>query len=342
MNLLDTGTYLAGEVVLLESEGNGAGEFADIQHPEKTFLDRTGLYPVRWTLEEQGPVYAQFGYRQQIRHATVLQQIRVYKNIRRIDFLTSLLNWDGILYREYRELFPVAGEDTAVTYEVPYGRVRVGKDEIRGAAGERYTTPCADMHPRSVLNWISASGPRAGVTLSSSVVVWDYKDPLQPENGKAVLQPILLASRRSCHWEGNEYLQTGDHTYRFIFTSHKPGWQNGWQQGVQANHTLTAVVDPLPVKGARLPETLSFFGVSGDPLHITAIKRQEEGEGVIIRWVEPEGKRANSILHSFFPLKHVAQTNLLEQDPAQIPAAKHEITVTTKGFEIKTLQLQIE
>ncbi len=340
VNLLDTGEYFAGEVVLLESVGNGAGEFGDIQQPGKIFLDRTGRHPVRWTLEEQGPVYLQYGYRQQIRHATVLQEVRIYKDIKRIDFRTSLLNWDGTLYREYRELFPVAGEDAPVTYEVPYGRVRVGRDEIRGAAGERYTPPCTEMHPRSILNWISASGPRAGVTLSSSVVAWDYKDPLRPEDGQTVLQPILLASRKSCHGEGNEYLQTGDHAFRFSFTSHRPGWKNGWRQGVQANHPLTAVVDPVPVKGARLPETLSFFGVSGDPLNVTAIKRQEEGEGVIIRWVEPEGETGHSVLHSFFPLRSVSQTNLLERDPVRMPFAKHEITVTTKGFEIITIQLE--
>ena len=37
-----------------------------------------------------------------------------------------------------------------------------------GAAGERYTTPCADVHPRGIGNWISASNETFGVTLSST------------------------------------------------------------------------------------------------------------------------------------------------------------------------------
>jgi hypothetical protein len=34
-----------------------------------------------------------------------------------------------------------------------------------------------------------------------------------------------LASRRSCHGEGNWYLQEGDHHYRFSVTSHAAGWR---------------------------------------------------------------------------------------------------------------------
>ena len=42
---------------------------------------------------------------------------------------------------------PLNMENAQLVYEVPYGVSEVGKDEIAGAAGERYLTPVADIHP---------------------------------------------------------------------------------------------------------------------------------------------------------------------------------------------------
>ena len=50
----------------------------------------------------------------------------------------DLLNWDAVLYREYRLMWPLAFQRSSVSYEVPFGALTVGKDEMPGAAGERY------------------------------------------------------------------------------------------------------------------------------------------------------------------------------------------------------------
>jgi alpha-mannosidase len=139
-----------------------------------------------------------------------------------------LLNWEGVLYREFRMALPLNMTDGQVAYEVPFGVVEVGKDEIEGAAGERYKTPCKDVHPRGIENWIGASNADFGVTMSSSVAVADWIDPTDNPVKNQILQPILIASRLSCH-HGKEMntLQTGNHYFKFSVTSHKPGWING-------------------------------------------------------------------------------------------------------------------
>lgn len=50
----------------------------------------------------------------------------------------DLLNWDAVLYREYRLMWPLAFQRSSVSYEVPFGALTVGEDEMPGAAGERY------------------------------------------------------------------------------------------------------------------------------------------------------------------------------------------------------------
>ena len=134
------------------------------------------------------------------------------------------MNWDGTMFREFRMAMPLQIQNGEVAYEAPFGVVEVGKDEMAGAAGERYEVACKYLHPRGIENWISASGDEFGLTLSSSVVALDYMDPTDKGLTNTILQPILLASRRSCHGEGNDYHQTGNHSFSFSVTSHKPGW----------------------------------------------------------------------------------------------------------------------
>ncbi len=140
VELLKTGKILGGDVFTMKSVGNGAGEFADVQQPEMEGFDKVSNYSPSWETEMTGPVFTSLKMRQPVRNAVVETRLIVYNDLKRIDFETALLNWDGLLYREYRFAMPLNMKNGKVSYEVPFGVLEVGKDEIEGAAGERYTT----------------------------------------------------------------------------------------------------------------------------------------------------------------------------------------------------------
>ena len=311
--ILDVSKFSGGEIFTMKSEGNGAGEFADVQQPTMEGFDKTGNYETKWELIENGPVFSKFKMRQQIRNAVVDQKIILYKKIKRIDFQTDLLNWEGVLYREYRMALPIKMNDGQVSYETAYGVSEVGKDEIEGAAGERYITECKDIHPRGIENWIGVSNDEFGVTLSSSAAVADYIDPTENPSGNTILQPLLLASRRSCHGEGNEYLQTGDHHYSFSFMSHNSGWKNGFAFGKQANEKLQVVVNPKKYADASLPEEKSFFSVNGENVIISAIKKGDDDNSTVLRFYDISGKDSGIQLNCFLDIKESFHTNLIEE-----------------------------
>ncbi|MBT5425808.1 MAG: hypothetical protein HOK84_06410, partial [Bacteroidetes bacterium] len=118
--LLHPDGFTAGEVFTLRSVGNGAGEFDQVQQADTSGFDKTGNYRTQWKLVEDGSVFTAYSYRQAIRNAVVEQKIIMYKNLKKIDFEIAVLNWEGILYREYRMALPVKGENSKVVYEVPY------------------------------------------------------------------------------------------------------------------------------------------------------------------------------------------------------------------------------
>ncbi len=340
VELINSHEFAAGEVFTLHSEGTGAGEFANIQQPDTAGFDRTGAYVTRWKIVNDGNVYTTYGYRQKIRYAVVDERIRVYKQLKRIDFNVALLNWQGVLYREFRMALPLNMRHGEVSYEVPFGAVTVGKGEIAGAAGERYTTPCSEVHPRGIQNWIGADGRRFGVTMSSSVAVADWIDPTGRSHSYPILQPILLASRRSCNPEGNEYLQTGDHYYHFSITSHKPGWLNGETFGRGANEGLIGVWADHRYANASLGESMSFFHTDSPNVLVSTVKKAEDRDAVVARIVDMEGKDRNVGFFSFKPIRDARKTNLIETVEGTLPVKKGRIQIGLGHNSIETFEFK--
>lgn len=311
-DILDSKKFKGAEVFTLHSEGTGAGEFADVQQPDMEGFDKASNYKAEWKLNSDGPVYQEYSCRQPIRNAMVEQRIRLYNAMKRIDVRIDLLNYEGVLYREYRMAIPVAQSNATISYEVPYGVVTIGKDELQGAAGERYTTDCKDIHPRGIENWIDCSGKDFGITMSSSVAVADYIDPSDQTSENPLIQPIMISSRRSCHEEGNEYLQTGDHHFFFSLNTHKPGWEYGYRTALQANEPLQVITNFNTYVSAILPEEKSFFTIDDPMVLMTTVKKAEDQNAGVFRLVNLDQKSRLLKLGTFMDFKKASQTNLIE------------------------------
>lgn len=338
-DLINSEKFLAGEVFTMRSEGNGAGEFSDIQQPTMEGFDKTGNYNAVWKLLDHGPVFDSYVFKQKIRNAEIEEKVIVYHSIKKIVFEIKLLNWEGILYREYRMALPLKMNDSQISYEVPFGIIEVGKDEIEGAAGERYTAECSQMRPRGIANWIGAESGDFGLSLSSSVAVADYIDPTDKPVKYPILQPVLLASRKSCNQAGNDYLQTGNHQFSFSFTSGNKGSDRLWRSGLEANEKLYVVVDPEPLKNTVLKEENSFFSLDKNNLIISAIKKNEENNSLVIRLYDISGKKSEIKLKTFFTVNLVSKTNIIEEKPVNILFNKNYIELSVGGYSIETFDI---
>jgi alpha-mannosidase len=325
IELIDPSKFKAGEVFTMRSIGNGAGEFAAVQQPDMEGFDKTSYYPATWELKNEGPVYTSYKMRQPIRNAVVEQEVILYHDIKKIDFQVDILSWEGILYREYRFAMPLNMPEGRVVYEVPYGVVEVGKDEMEGAAGERYVVPCKETRPRAIQNWIGSYDGNHCVILSSSVVAADYLYPGDGQDTNPLLQPILFASRKSCHGEGNDYLQTGDHSFHFSLTSAPSHWRNGYRSALQSNEKFLAIVAPIPYQNTVLPEENSFFDLNAQNVMITTIKKAENESNTVFRLVEIEGLDTQVSVNSFKDDVEIYRANLIEEPLQNLGSIKNEI-----------------
>jgi alpha-mannosidase len=344
--VLATGKFLGFEVFTMQSVGNGAGEFGRVQQPTMEGFDRLSLHGPDWKYNEteSGPMKTVFSLEQPLKNGTVRQKLIVRNDIKRIDCEVGLLDWDGDPYREFRIALPVNAEKGRVAYEVPLGVVEVGSSEIKGTGGPAYgglvyDEECSDIRPREVQSFLSASDDSLGVTLSTSVAVCDFKDPTTSPVAYPVLQPILLASRRSCHGEGNWYLQEGDHHYSFSMVSHRPGWRNGWRAGIQAGSPLVVIANPATEAKASLPDEMDLVSTSAGNVIVSTLKKAEDDASLILRVYDIEGRDAEARLNLFFPLRSLETVNMIEEAPKALKPAKDGFVLKVGHHAVETFRL---
>jgi alpha-mannosidase len=345
-DVLDTGKFLGFEIFTMQSVGNGAGEFGRVQQPTMEGFDKLSLHRPSWQRVdgESGPLKTVYLLEQPLRNCTVRERLIVYNGIKKIDCEVSLLGWDGEPYREFRLALPVAAKDGQVAYEIPLGILEVGSGEAKGTGGPAYGNlvydeELSDIRPREVQNFLYAGDGSFGVTLTTSVAVNDYKDPTDAPVPYPVLQPILLASRRSCHGEGNWYLQEGDHHYSFSVVSHASGWRNGYRGGIAAGSPLIVVGNPAAGPGAYLPEAKSFLPVAAPGIILSTMKKAENDDTVILRVYDIEGKDTETAVELFTPVKRAERTNLIEEAGVELKPRKGRLVLPVGHHAVETLKL---
>ena len=316
--LLNTSKYAGGDLLHFGYNGNGAGEFVRITPVNYEGYESLSMKNQLWTLKSNTAVSSVYESIASMSNFTVKQIITVYHQIKKIDFEYEIPDWPGVHNRQIRAVFPLAMDEAQVTYDVPMGIVNVNKDELnmspRGWSWEgTYRQMPKEIHPREIENFVSASDGNIGVTISTNLAVADWIDPGRESVDYPVLQGILLSSHKSCHYLGNWYHQKGSHTFRFTLSSHISGWENGYQSGVEGNHPLRYVVIDKPQKGP-LPAELSFVSFSSPLVRVTALKKDDKSNSLIIRLVNMEAKNKNVDMKIWFPAISFIKTNMIEED----------------------------
>jgi len=317
-SVFNTTKYAGGDLLHFGYNGNGAGEFVRITPVNYEGYESLSMKNQKWKLVRNTPVSAVYESTAGMSNFTVTQIITIYHHIKQIDFEYDIPDWPGVHNRQIRVVFPLNMDDAQVTYDVPMGIVNVNRDELnmspRGWSWEgTYRQMPREIHPREIENFVSASDSKSGVTMSTDLSVADWIDPGRESVDYPVLQGILLSSHKSCHYLGNWYHQKGSHRFRFSLSSHQPGWKNGYHFGVEGNNPLNYVLKDKPQKGI-LPEELSFVSVSSPFVRITALKKDDRSNSLIIRMVEMEGKAKKIDLKLWFPSASFIKTNLIEED----------------------------
>jgi len=343
-DVFNTTAMVAGDLFHMGYNGNGAGEFVSIKAPNYGGMERAHQKESSWSLVESGAVYSKFKSEYKMKGFSVEQFITVYHQKKQIDLEYYIPDWAGEHNRQLRVMFPLNMEKGAqISYDVPMGMVHVGKDELTmrpgGSSWEgTYLQKPEEIHPREIQNFMTANGSGFGFTMSTNVVTTDWVDPSMNSADYPVINSVLLSSHKSCHGEGNWYHQKGSHSFKFSITSHNEGWKNGFHFGVAANHPLLTIVRAGKQKG-KLPSEKSFVSTSNPFAVITAIKKAEDDNDVVIRLLEAEGISKNIKLNLDKEIDKIAKTDLIEENPVYLKQSGKTIGIQLGKDAVDTYKL---
>lgn len=284
----------------------------DIFYQEK-MKEVTGL--VSAELVESGPLAATVAFQWRYAGSVINQRMTVYAGSRRIDFRTEI-NW-----QEHQQLlkvaFPVDVRSTEATYDIQFGNVK---------RPTHWNTSWDWARFESVGHqWADLSERGYGVSLLNDCKYgYDIKDN--------VLRLTLLKS--AIHPDPNADI--GDHSFTYSLFPHTGDWYAGGtvQEAWALNNPLTVTAE------AAVEQPASLFTLSAPNVMVDAVKKTEDGEGLLLRVHEFAGVRTSVRLGSDYGITSLQECDLMERPLGN--AAQSVPVFELKPYEIKTFLVQLQ
>jgi len=253
-------------------------------HDVRAYTKELGVFRnARFRVLEKGPLRATLRVRTSYGSSSLQTDWLLYAGARTLEARVAL-DW-----HEHQKIlkfsFPVDVDDPQPTYEIAYGY------KVRKANGDE------DPGQR----WIDLSGRRATGEYGLAVINdAKYGYSVQGNDLRiSITRGAVYAQHRPRQLEPNgEYIwqDQGLQTFRLLLVPHSGAWQDA--RIVRMADEFTAPV-PLIYQGIHpgtRPLSASFLSVDAPNVVVSVVKKAEDGDDLIIRCYETNGRPANATL----------------------------------------------
>jgi len=264
-----------------------------------------------------GPVEASVTVKHDFRNSKFAQQIVLHDDVPRIDIRLTA-DWQQIgsdkeLSPMLKAAFPVGLSDARAVFEIPFGYIE------RPANGAEVPAQ----------KWIDLSGSRYGVGLLNDCKYgFDVKDN--------VARISLLRSS----YDPDPTPDRGTHRMTYSLYPHKGDWRcaNTVRRGYELNQPLIGRVTGKHT--GTLPKSKSFVWVSEPNLIVTAFKKAEDDDSLVLRFYETLGRACRAKIALGVKARYAVETDLMERPTGRTISLKNGgFAVDVAAYEIKTFKL---
>jgi alpha-mannosidase len=261
------------------------------------------------------------------------QEILLRPGIKRIDFVT-MVDWDT-RSRRLRVGFPARAKGDRARYGIPYGNLE------RGPYKPRYWHHNMPNGDWPATHWVDIKTPEGGIALLNRGLLSH-----RVQDGALFLSLLRSPEDRFCLNEPEFYdcpdydgaLDRGRHRFEYALYPH-PGDFRGADVPSAAwgfNHPLISL--PTTRHDGEEPTPEGWIQVEGTGVILSAVKKAEKGNKVVLRLFESFGKPTKAVVQTSFPVAQWEEANLLERRRKKLKA-NHPIPL--RPYEIKTLLLTV-
>jgi alpha-mannosidase len=250
--------------------------------------------------------------------STFVEDITLYNGLPRVDIVMDI-DWHE-RHKLLKAAFPLAASSAQATYEIPYGSIERPTTRNNSVEDAKFEVPA--------LRWADLGDEKNGFSLiNESKYGYDAKGNV-----------LRLSVLRSPTWPDPEADQGHQH-FSYALYPHAGTWKEALtvRQGYDFNYRLAAM-QVLPHAG-KLPGSFHFLDVDQDNVVVTAVKKTEDGDGLLVRFYEWAGKGGNVTLTLPPGILSASLANLMEKpEGSPLPVvAGQKVTVPVTPFEIQTV-----
>ncbi|MBO9600146.1 MAG: alpha-mannosidase, partial [Cohnella sp.] len=268
------------------------------------------------TVKEKGELFASVEFVWTYMDSRIAQEMIVYANDRRIDFVTRV-DW---LERQrlLKVAFPVDVRATEATYDIQYGNVKRPTHWNTSWDGARFETVGHQ--------WADLSERGYGVSLLNDCKYgYDIKNHV-----------MRLSLIKSAIWP-DASADEGVHSFTYALYPHAGDWQDGGT--VEAAWALNNPIRYTSGKG--FAKRFSLFEVSASNVMVDAVKKAEDGNRIVLRVHEYTGARGPVTIRSEARVRAWQPCDLMEEATGE-QTRDSLIAFEIKPYEIKTFLIDME
>ena len=217
--------------------------------------------------------------------------------------------------------FPLAASSANATYEIPYGTIDRPTTRNNSFEKARFEVPA--------MRWADLGDGRHGFSLiNTSKYGYDSVGNL-----------LRLTLLRSPVWPDPD-ADREHHHFTYVLYPHAGTWKEAAtvQHGYDANYALKAM-QVAPHAGDLKPEH-SFLAVDTDHVAVTAMKKAEDSDALIVRFYEWAGKGGSVSLTVPPGATGASVVNLMEKtEGAPLTVSGDKVSVDVTPFQIQTVRI---
>lgn len=271
-------------------------------------------------LIEEGPLRATIRVVRTWQQSKFVQDISLYAGMDRVD-VHNEFDWheNHILLKA---AFPLAASSSEATYEIPYGAIERPTTRNNRFEAAKFEVPA--------LRWADLGDKHHGLSLiNESKYGYDAKGNV-----------LRLSLLRSPTWPDPD-ADRGHQSFSYSLYPHVGDWKQALtvRRGYEFNYKLSAV--QVQSHSGPLPPAHSFVVVKQDNVVLTALKKAEDSDALLLRVYEWAGKLGNVQVTVPEGAKAAYLTNLMEEPEGQPLAVSpsSEITFAVHPYEIVSLRI---
>jgi alpha-mannosidase len=270
-------------------------------------------------LVEGGPLRAIIRVKKHFQNSTFVQDITMYAGVPRVD-----VKMQGDWHEKHillKVAFPLSAHSDKATFEIPYGSIERPTTRNTPAEQAKFEVPAQ--------RWADLSDTKHGFSLlNGSKYGYDVKGNV-----------LRLSLLRSPEWP-DPHADEGHHEFTYSLYPHAGTWRDAQtvRRGYELNYKLLAIRSQK--HDGTLPAEYSFVRIESDNVVLTAVKKSEDDDSLVLRFYEWDGKEVDVKLQLPAGAQSVSETDLMERSIADLAIHNDVVTVHTKPYEIKTIKVR--